>query len=110
MLVEDPQALLHQHIVIGNIAGGSPEGFDTGFFSEGDPDFRDQHTFKIQTGNFHKTLPFVLIIESSEQKDCRTLATRASLRNAEGAPAAVGFWYHLVHIERQAPLTCRKPP
>ena len=55
MLVEDPQALLHQHVVVGNVPGGGPEGFDPGFFGERDPDFRDQHTFQIQTGNFHKT-------------------------------------------------------
>ncbi|MNP26262.1 hypothetical protein D3C76_1191070 [compost metagenome] len=110
VLVENSQALLHQHVVVGNVPGSGPEGFDPGFFGEGDPDFRNQHTFKIQTGNFHKTLPFVLIIESSEQKDCRTLAIRACLRNAEDAPARAAFCYHRPHIERPAPPTCRKPP
>src|SRR5690606_21403577 len=53
MLIENPQPLLHQYIVIRNIPGGCPQRFNAGFFGKGDPYFRDQYTFKIKTGNFH---------------------------------------------------------
>lgn len=66
VLIEDAQALLHQYVVIGNVPGGGLEGVDPGFFGEGDPDFRYQYPFKIQASNFHRTLPFVVIIGSSE--------------------------------------------
>ncbi|MDT4872428.1 hypothetical protein FQZ97_1076110 [compost metagenome] len=56
MLVEDAQALLHQHVVIRNIPGGRFQRFDAGFFREGDPDLRDQNTFQVETSDFHGTL------------------------------------------------------
>ncbi|MCY1418342.1 hypothetical protein D9M71_338980 [compost metagenome] len=56
MFIENAQALLHQHVVVGNIPGGCPERFDSGFLCEGDPDFRDQYAFQVETGNFHSTL------------------------------------------------------
>jgi hypothetical protein len=59
------QALLHQHVVIGNVPGGGLEGFDSGFSAKA-IQISGPVPFKIQTGNFHKTLPFVVIIESSE--------------------------------------------
>ncbi|MCY1434516.1 hypothetical protein D9M71_505780 [compost metagenome] len=57
MLVEDAQTLLHQHVVIRDIAGSRLERFDTGFFSEGDPDFRNQDPFQVETGDFHERFP-----------------------------------------------------
>ncbi|MCY1442202.1 hypothetical protein D9M71_585550 [compost metagenome] len=56
MFVENAQALLHQHVIIGNIPSRCPERFDSGFLCKGDPDFRDQHAFQVETGNFHSTL------------------------------------------------------
>ena len=69
--IEDPEPLFHQHVVVGNVPSGRPEGVNPGFFSEGDPDLRDQHTFQVETGNFHKTLPFFDVYRLSEPKDCR---------------------------------------
>ncbi len=59
MLVEDAQALFHQNVVVGDVAGGGLERFDSGFFGEGDPDFRNQHTFKVETGDFHEHFPVI---------------------------------------------------
>ncbi|MNY48664.1 hypothetical protein D3C86_1840150 [compost metagenome] len=56
MLVQDAQTLLHQHVVVGNVAGSRLERVDSGFFGKGDPDFRDQHTLEIKTGDFHRAL------------------------------------------------------
>ena len=56
VLVENAQTLLHQHVVVGNIPSGGFQRFNAGFFREGNPDFRNQHTFQVETGNFHGTL------------------------------------------------------
>ncbi|MCY1559621.1 hypothetical protein D9M68_966760 [compost metagenome] len=57
MLVEDAQTLLHQHVVVRDVPGGRLERFDSGFFRKGDPDFRNQYTFKVETGDFHEQFP-----------------------------------------------------
>ena len=56
MLVEDAQALLHQHVVVGDVTGGGPQGLNAGFLGKGDPDFRNQYPFQVKAGNFHTTL------------------------------------------------------
>ena len=56
VLVENTQALLHQHVVIRDIPSGRFQRFDAGFFREGDPDFRDQNAFQIETCDFHRAL------------------------------------------------------
>ncbi len=56
MLIEDAQALLHQHIVIGNVACGGPQRFDSGSLGKGNPDLRNQDTFQVETGYFHGPL------------------------------------------------------
>jgi len=57
VLIEDAQALLHQHVVVGNVPRGRPERFDSGGLGKGDPDFRNQHTFQVETGYFHGATP-----------------------------------------------------
>jgi len=56
VLVEDAQALLHQYVIVGNVPCGRPERFDSGGLGKGDPDFRNQHTFQVETGYFHGPL------------------------------------------------------
>lgn len=56
VLIENAQALLHQHVVIGDVAGGRLERLDAGFFRKGDPDFRDQYAFQVETRDFHRPL------------------------------------------------------
>ncbi|KOG04926.1 Unknown protein sequence [Pseudomonas syringae pv. aceris] len=62
VFIKNPQALLHQHVVIGNVPRGGTQRFDAGFLGKGDPDFRDQNTLQVQADNFHSTLlkPFTL--------------------------------------------------
>ena len=55
-IIKDPQALLHQHVVVGNVPGGRLERLDAGFFREGDPDFRNQYAFQVETRDFHRPL------------------------------------------------------
>ncbi|MCY1550636.1 hypothetical protein D3C76_1221080 [compost metagenome] len=76
MLVEDTQALLHQHVVVRDVAGGRLERFDSGFFSEGDPDFRNQYPFQVETGDFHERFPAWFLTEGG------TLSAPCSRRNA----------------------------
>ena len=56
VLVENLQALGHQHVVIRNIPCGRLELFDAGFFGECDPDFRNQYSFKVKACEFHSGL------------------------------------------------------
>ena len=56
VLVQQFQALLHQDIVIRNVAGGGLELINAGFFGERDPDFRDQYSFKVKACEFHNGL------------------------------------------------------
>ena len=54
VLIQNTQALLHQYIVIGDIARGRLQLFDTGFLGKLNPDFRNQYTLKIKTRDFHE--------------------------------------------------------
>jgi hypothetical protein len=47
MLVQDTQPLAHELIVIRNITGRLPQGFDTGLFGNGNPDFGYEYAFQI---------------------------------------------------------------
>ena len=53
MLLQKPQALLHQYVIVGNIPGSRAQFVDAGAFGKGDPDFRDQDPFQVQAGQFH---------------------------------------------------------
>src|SRR5690606_38501028 len=57
VLVKDAQALLHQHVIVGNVPGGRLQRLDTGFFRKRDPDFRNQNTFQVETSDLHENPP-----------------------------------------------------
>ena len=42
--LQDLQPLLHQHVVVGDVAGGQPQFLDTGLFRHVDPDFGDERS------------------------------------------------------------------
>lgn len=57
MLIQNLQAHTHEFVVVRNIPGGGTQFIDAGFFSEVDPDFRDQHPFQVQAQQFHGVSP-----------------------------------------------------
>ena len=46
--VQDFEAALHEHIVVGLLPRGAAQFGDASFFGKGDPDFRDENAFKIE--------------------------------------------------------------
>src|SRR5690606_22493577 len=57
VFIQNTQTLLHQHVIIGDIAGGGTQFLDAGQLSKSNPYFRNQYTFKIKTRDFHNTTP-----------------------------------------------------
>ena len=53
VLPQDGQPEFHQFIIIRLVPGGSAKLGNAGGFGKGDPDFRHQHAFQIQTDNVH---------------------------------------------------------
>jgi len=45
------QATLHEHVIVGYVASGEAELFDSGLFGEGDPDFGDEHPLEVERNN-----------------------------------------------------------
>ncbi len=45
---ENLDAALHEHVVVGNVAGGEAQVLDAGLFGDGDPNFRGEDSFKVQ--------------------------------------------------------------
>jgi hypothetical protein len=50
VLVEDGESPAHEAVVIGLIAGGAAQFGNAGFFGDGDPDFRGEHSFHVECG------------------------------------------------------------
>ena len=46
--LENLDAALHEHVVVGNVARSQAQVLDAGLFGDGDPDFRGEDTFKVQ--------------------------------------------------------------
>ena len=53
VLGENAESLLHQHVVIRDVAGGGAQFLDAGALGESDPDFGYEHSFEVETGQFH---------------------------------------------------------
>ncbi len=53
VLLEQIQAVLHQLVVVGLVAGGATQFGDAGARREFDPDFRDEDTFEVETDELH---------------------------------------------------------
>ena len=49
--VEDREALLHQHVVVGLVARGAAQLRDAGALGDVDPDLGDQHALEVETGD-----------------------------------------------------------
>ena len=60
---ENLDAALHEHVVVGNVAGGEAQVLDAGLFGDGNPDFRGEDTFKVQGNDTllgkHRAISFV---------------------------------------------------
>ena len=54
LLRQDVQAVLHQGVVVGLVAGGAAQLGDAGTLGEFDPDFGDEHTFEVETDDTHR--------------------------------------------------------
>ena len=48
MLREEIQPVPHEHVVVGLVAGGSPEPLDAGSLGDGDPDLGNEHTLDVE--------------------------------------------------------------
>lgn len=57
VLIEDPESIAHQGVVVGLVAGRATKRFDTGPLCDVDPDLGDQDSFEVQAGNHGAKLP-----------------------------------------------------
>jgi hypothetical protein len=51
--LQQVQPVFHQLVVVGLVTRGAGKLGDAGAFGELDPDFRDEHTFEVETDELH---------------------------------------------------------